>query len=55
MPKNRIAVIGFGLIGNKHVKIIESLDDVELVGLVENNKELIKQINISCFRSRGDN
>ena len=48
MPKNRIAVIGFGLIGNKHAKIIESLDDVELVGLVENNKELIKQINISC-------
>lgn len=48
MSKKKLAVIGYGLIGNKHAKIIENLENLELCGVVENNQKLIKDFNLSC-------
>ena len=43
MNSAKIAVIGFGLIGKKHASIIQSHKELELCGIVENNKELINE------------
>ena len=53
MSKKKLAVIGCGLIGNKHAKIIENLENLELCGVVENNQKLINELktanNLSAF------
>lgn len=48
MNSAKIAVIGFGLIGKKHASIIQSHKELELCGIVENNKELINEKDFKC-------
>lgn len=45
MKKLNIAVVGFGLIGKKHVEIINSHKNTLLCGIVDNNKNYIKDLN----------
>ena len=47
MSKKKLAVIGCGLIGNKHAKIIDNLENLELCGVVGDQKS-IKDFNLSC-------
>jgi homoserine dehydrogenase len=50
MSKLKLAVIGYGLIGNKHAKIIEkNLENLEYVlELLKIIQKLIKDFNLSC-------
>ena len=38
-PKTRIAVVGFGLIGRRHAKVISQTPELELAAVVETNSE----------------
>jgi predicted dehydrogenase len=42
----KLAVVGLGLIGKKHAAIIQKNQQMELCGIVENNKIQIKNANI---------
>ena len=46
MDSVNIAVIGFGLIGQKHASIIQNHKKLKLCGIVENNKKPLKEKNL---------
>ena len=47
MSSIKIALVGFGLIGKKHAAIVQNNKNVELVGVVENDKSLINNKNFN--------
>jgi predicted dehydrogenase len=49
----RIAVIGVGHLGQHHARLLASLDEVELVGIVDTKPGRAEQVAAKCGTRRG--
>ena len=49
MKSLNIAVVGYGLVGKKHCEIISQQNNINLIGVVENNKDQTKNFQSQKF------
>jgi predicted dehydrogenase len=55
MPRLRVGVVGVGHLGKEHARILASLPEVELVGIVDSSKSQVEAVAQRCqTRAYGD-